>query len=247
MDDILGYTLPTLAVKNAVETALRIDNELNQSFPDLFMRNFRCPSEQLVICGARALDTYYELGKDFSEKKVAILETLLRKHGLHLELWPDEPRQNNVEKYYTLINLEALHRMSKDYQTLPEWHDWDATGSFYVWFDAWRKRIATHYSPLIMPRVSKKICEQIAHDIAFGALLGYPGKAITAIALDQSMYDEKDTYTDVKIAHMKDFNGAWVSYSINRSHLDDPQITSHRAYWSDILNALYANPIFTDV
>ena len=244
MDDILGYKTPPLAVNDVVAAALRVDSELSHEFPDLFMRNFRCASEQLVLGGARALDTYYGLGKEISEKKIESLKSLLRKHGLCLEVWPDEPRQQNIEKLYTLIHLGALHRMPNDYQTLPEWRDWDETGSFFVWFDAWRKRIATNYCPLIIPDASKKECDQIAHDIAFGALLGYPGKAITTLVFNRNPDNDRNRYAEVEIAHMKDFDGAWVSYLILSDHKDDAQIVSHREFWNGILGRLYLADIF---
>ncbi len=67
--EYLEYSLPEEDVESYISRAVKILKDINTLFPE-FYDSFRCPSEVLALSGARAFDTYYELGTGASRKKI---------------------------------------------------------------------------------------------------------------------------------------------------------------------------------
>lgn len=248
---VFEYWLPTESAKAYADKALQILREINMQFPDEF-HNFRSPSEVLTLSGVRAFDTYYELGSDKDEDYKQKLRDLLRAHGV---LFIDETLpfigEANKDNRYSLVHIQALENLPQTYRNMPFWLPFDHQSmrndtDFYAWWVFWRDGVHTHgedwHNGLLHTWLSKYM--PVAHDITFGILLGYPGEAIVGAIADQ--IDGTHKMMDAKILHADKYDGAQPVYQFPAELADNPNIATHQKLWSDILDAVYRDALFTD-
>jgi len=249
--DVFEYVLPGESAEVYATNALRILKDLKAEFPDTF-RNFAAPSEVLTLSGARAFDTYYELGPDKDEAYKQRLRELLMKHDV---LFIDETLpvlgEKNEDNCYSIVHLDALKTIPQTYQNLPFWQSFDHTqmrqdSDFFLWWMAWRDGMYTRSDNWQNGLLNSWLAGYlpVAHDMTFGVLLGYPGEAIVGAIVDQT--DGSHKTTDAKIHHADKYDGAQPVYNFPAELAENPTIVAHQKLWSDILDAVYRDPMFAD-
>lgn len=249
--DIFDYYQPSEPANVYGANALKILSEIKRDFSDEF-HNFAAPSEVLTLSGVRAFDTYYELKPDKDNTYKQKLRDLLIVHGV---LFVDETLpfigEENKENRYSLVHLRALEQLPQTYRHMPFWLPFNhqnihRDSDFYAWWMFWRDGFHTHgeewQNGILHEWLSKYL--PVAHDVTFGMLLGYPGEAIVGAIVDQT--DGSHKMTDAKILHADKYDGAQPVYCFPSELADDPAIVAHQKLWSDILGAVYRDPLFVD-
>jgi hypothetical protein len=267
--DYFKYSLPPESAELYAERALTILRGLRDRFP-AFYELFRSPSEVLTLSGVRAFDTYYELGEDAQQADVDALADYLKTAGI---LLVDETfavaGENNPEKRYSLIHMQALHEIPARYGYVPEWLDLNFAdvkqpSDFFFWWLSWKERIG---SAAMSGRIKKMPDRwgnswRATHNITFGILLGYPGEAICSdvqceedylsgiemvgdvgrskAELDEAVANGATITTNARIQHADKYAGAQPVYYYEASLKTNQHIVAHEKLWSDILTLVYA-------
>ena len=247
--EYLGYALPTGTSDEYATNALLILAKIEKQFPE-FYDSFRCPSEILTLSGARAFDTYYELGEGISAQKITDLKKLLLSHGIVLlmEAFPfgNEP-ELETDNRYSLVHVEAFYDMPNRYHHMPK-PGWDKPNftkltndnDFFLWWGNWQRSI------LLVPELDATIKDLLAisswtaHDLTFGMLLGYPGEAIISFGFETEAISDAGQNRNAKIKHAEKFDGAHPVYGYLDVVENHPNIIGHEKLWSDILEKVYS-------
>jgi len=239
--DFFQYGLPEGPADEYAQRAIKILLEIQTEFPE-FYNSFKAPSEVLTLSGVRAFDTYYDLGEEATQKQIAGIKALLKKHDILL-LEADFLPANDVyaDHLYSLVHTEALKDLPNRYSYLPGWVPFHAEAmkqdfDFMVWWHLyWQKGIAKEARD--NERLQKWLERDwwAPHNISFGMLLGYPGEAIVS-CLEE---DENTEVVNARIAHADMPGTAQPIYSYMPKLVENPNIVAHELLWSGILAKVY--------
>lgn len=247
---VFDYQLPGESAEFYAAQAIAVLQELKAEFPDDFAKSFRCPSEVLTLSGARAFDTYYDLGADKDDAYKQRLRELLRKHGILLidETMP-AGGEDNPDNMFSIVNIEALQELPTTYLNLPFWQPFIAEAmqndsDFMLWWLLWRHRVLLDGGEWQDGLLKTWMAHDLgaAHDLTFGMLLGYPGEAIAS-----QLFDTTQESTKANIKYAAKYDGAQPVYSFSPDLADNPNIIRHQKLWSDILEIVYNHELFADI
>ncbi len=241
-----NYQLPPQSSQDYASRAIPTLQALRKSFPKLYKKNFRCPSEVLTISGVRAFDTYYDLGNEASAGLRKELEAFFAEYGiLYLDETAEVLGDKNEEGKYSLVNQDALKDIPNRYGYIPGWTQYGPRKmqryeDFALWWLVWQRQVA-----MLKRRDTKLPLDTVdliaaSNDVPFGMLLGYPGEAIMASILIPDMWDEYGKLAQARIAYGSAFDGAEPIYSYPKELADNPNIMAHETLWSEILEQVYA-------
>lgn len=246
--DLFDYRLPKHGADYYAGRAVTILKEIRERFPKQFEKNFRAPSEVLTISGVRAFDTYYDFGKDETDADIQGIRELLKRFGIWVV---DESApfmgEDNPERSYSLLNLEALKNIPNQYSFVPGWKPFlpekaDRDQDFILWWNVWKNSAA---GELGEDQDKWSFVQDghvdwwIPHNLTFGMLLGYPGEAISS-CLWSEVLGERYELIQSNIELSDKFDGAQPVYDFSPEIKDNPNVVKHQQLWSDILEQTYA-------
>lgn len=243
---IIKYQPPQRTAATYAKQALAVLRDLERAVPES-LPIFLAANSVLTLSGVRAYDAYHDFYDHMPAERIAEVERVLSKHGIIVvrsaSAFAPEPEANTT---FELVHEATFQNLWQQYE-LPKGARVDDTIRLDFDIDnlsltAWSACVEADfaYSMERGPLPAVWLNDRLApHNLRFGMLLGYPGKAIESCLWEYSYVEMNEDHETVEIDYKDYYFAAWPTYEIKSSQRDDPEIKAHTRLWSDILMEVY--------